>query len=153
VTSTGIERWLPGLRLVRTYQKSWLRNDLPAGLSLAAVAMPIGIAYAQLAGFPPVVGIYSSILPPVAYALFGSSRLFVHHDDAEREYAYDRADKLQQFNKGWEEAVANGWTVVSMKRDWKVIYPFQRSSARNEKRVAGQTERRLVQQILATGME
>jgi hypothetical protein len=70
VTSTGIERWLPGLRLLRTYHKSWLRNDLAAGLSLAAVAMPIGIAYAQLAGFPPVVGIYSSIFPPVAYALF-----------------------------------------------------------------------------------
>ena len=52
--------------------------------------------------------------------------LFVHHDDAEREYAYDRADKLQQFNRGWDEAVAKGWTVVSMKQDWKVIYPPQR---------------------------
>ena len=49
--------------------------------------------------------------------------LFVHHDDAAREFAYDRADKLQQFNKGWDEAVARGWTVVSMKDDWKVIYP------------------------------
>jgi phosphoglycolate phosphatase-like HAD superfamily hydrolase len=49
--------------------------------------------------------------------------LFVHHDDAEREYAYDRTDKLQQFNQGWDEAVARGWTVVSMKRDWKLIYP------------------------------
>jgi hypothetical protein len=36
---------------------------------------------------------------------------------------YDRADKLQQFDKGWDEAVAKGWTVVSMKNDWKVIYP------------------------------
>ncbi len=52
--------------------------------------------------------------------------LFVHHDDAEREYAYDRADRLQQFDKGWDQAVANGWSVVSMKRDWKVIYPAQR---------------------------
>lgn len=49
--------------------------------------------------------------------------LFVHHDDAKREFAYDRADKLQQFNKGWDEALAKGWTVVSMKNDWKVIYP------------------------------
>ena len=49
--------------------------------------------------------------------------LFVHHDDAAREFAYDRADKLQQFNKGWDEAVAKGWTVVSMKNDWKIIYP------------------------------
>lgn len=49
--------------------------------------------------------------------------LFVHHDDAKREFAYDRADKLQQFNRGWDEALAKGWTVVSMKDDWKVIYP------------------------------
>jgi hypothetical protein len=39
--------------------------------------------------------------------------LYVHHDDAAREYAYDRNDKLQQFNTGWDEAVAKGWTVVS----------------------------------------
>jgi hypothetical protein len=49
--------------------------------------------------------------------------LFVHHDDAEREFAYDRADKLQRFDKGWDEAVAKGWTVVSMKDDWKAVYP------------------------------
>jgi phosphoglycolate phosphatase-like HAD superfamily hydrolase len=49
--------------------------------------------------------------------------LFVHHDDAAREYAYDRADKLQTFNVGWDEAVARGWTVVSMRNDWKTIYP------------------------------
>jgi hypothetical protein len=56
--------------------------------------------------------------------------LFVHHDDAKREFAYDRADKLQQFNKGWDEAVANGWSVVSMKDDWKIIYPsgFEQAS-------------------------
>jgi hypothetical protein len=41
--------------------------------------------------------------------------LFVHHDDANREFVYDRADKLQQFDKGWNEAVAKGWTVLSMK--------------------------------------
>ncbi len=52
--------------------------------------------------------------------------LFVHHDDAKREFAYDREDKLQQFNKGWDEAVAKGWTVLSMKDDWKVIYPPNR---------------------------
>ena len=49
--------------------------------------------------------------------------LFVHHDDAAREFAYDRTDKLQQFNKGWDEAVAKGWTVVSMKDDWKTVFP------------------------------
>jgi len=49
--------------------------------------------------------------------------LFVHHDDAVRESAYDRQDKLQQFSKGWDEALAKGWAVVSMKDDWKTIYP------------------------------
>ena len=49
--------------------------------------------------------------------------LFVHHDDEIREFAYDRADKLQQFDKGWDEAVAKGWTVVSMTNDWKTVFP------------------------------
>jgi phosphoserine phosphatase len=49
--------------------------------------------------------------------------LFVHHDDAEREYAYDRNDHLQKFDKGWDAAVANRWTVVSMKDDWQTIFP------------------------------
>ena len=52
--------------------------------------------------------------------------LFVHHDDAVREFAYDRTDKLQQFNTGWDEAVSKGWTVVSMKNDWNVVYPARR---------------------------
>ncbi|SDP59773.1 Phosphoserine phosphatase [Phyllobacterium sp. YR620] len=49
--------------------------------------------------------------------------VYIHHDDAEREYAYDRTDKLAKFDKGWDEAVAKGWQVVSMKNDWKVIFP------------------------------
>lgn len=49
--------------------------------------------------------------------------LFVHHDDTERGFAYDRTDKLQQFDKGWDEAVAKGWVVVSMKNDWKTVFP------------------------------
>jgi high affinity sulfate transporter 1 len=77
-----ISRWLPGVEVIRTYRSEWFRSDLVAGLSIAAVALPIGIAYAQLAGFPPVVGIYSCILPPVAYALFGSSRQLVVNPDA-----------------------------------------------------------------------
>jgi haloacid dehalogenase-like hydrolase len=55
--------------------------------------------------------------------------LFVHHDDAAREYAYDRADKLQQFNKGWDEAVARGWTVASMKDDWNTVFPPAKDQA------------------------
>lgn len=78
----GLSQWLPGLELFRTYDREWFRSDLVAGVSLAAVALPIGIAYAQLAGFPPVIGIYSCILPPVAYMLFGSSRQLVVNPDA-----------------------------------------------------------------------
>ncbi len=77
-----IEKWIPGLQLFRTYQREWLSNDMIAGVSVAAVALPIGIAYAQLVGFPPVVGIYSCILPPVIYALFGSSRQLVVNPDS-----------------------------------------------------------------------
>ena len=49
----------------------------------------------------------------------------VHHDDAEREWAYDRNSQVGRLDKAWDEAVKRGWTVVSMKNDWKVIYPFE----------------------------
>lgn len=52
--------------------------------------------------------------------------LLVHHDDAAREFAYDRNDKMQQLDRAWDEAVAKGWTVVSMKDDWKTIYPLKK---------------------------
>ena len=58
------------------------RHDAIAGLSVAAVALPVSIAYAQLAGFDPVVGLYSSILPLVAYAIFGTSRQLMVNPDA-----------------------------------------------------------------------
>ena len=51
--------------------------------------------------------------------------LYVHHDDADREYAYDRQDRLARLDKGLDEAVAKGWTVVSMKNDWKQVFPFE----------------------------
>ena len=50
--------------------------------------------------------------------------LYVHHTDAEREWAYDRKSSIGRLDKGLDEARANGWTVVDMKQDWKVIYPF-----------------------------
>jgi hypothetical protein len=49
--------------------------------------------------------------------------LFVHHDDAVREFAYDRHDTLQKFSVGWDEALAKGWTVVSMRKDWNTVFP------------------------------
>lgn len=77
-----LQTWLPGLRLLRTYDKKNLSSDVIAGLSVAAVAIPIGIAYAGLAGALPVVGIYSCLLPPIMYALFGSSRQLIVNPDA-----------------------------------------------------------------------
>ena len=51
--------------------------------------------------------------------------LIVHHTDAEREWAYDRKSKIGHLDKALDEAFNSGWTVVDMKEDWKVIYPFQ----------------------------
>ena len=73
---------LPGLPELRHYGRSDLPSDIIAGLSVAAVALPVGVAYAQLAGFRPEVGLYASILPLVAYALFGSSRQLIVGPDA-----------------------------------------------------------------------
>ena len=71
-----------GLTRLSKYQRSDLSHDVFAGLSVAAVALPVGVAYAQLAGFNPAVGLYSSILPLLAYAIFGTSRQLIIGPDA-----------------------------------------------------------------------
>lgn len=77
-----LTQFIPGLRWISSYNRSWLRYDIMAGLSVAAVALPTGIAYAPLVGLPPIYGLYASILPLVAYALFGSSRQLIIGPDA-----------------------------------------------------------------------
>ena len=77
-----LERIAPGLARLRGYKSEWLRADVAAGLSVAAVALPTAIVYAQLAGFPPVVGLYASILPLVVYAALGTSRQLIVNPDA-----------------------------------------------------------------------
>lgn len=77
-----LARWMPGLVALLGYQRAWLLPDLRAGLSVAAVALPVAIAYAELAGVGAVVGLYSCILPMIAYALFGSSRQLIVGPDA-----------------------------------------------------------------------
>jgi hypothetical protein len=52
--------------------------------------------------------------------------LYVHHTDAEREWAYDRESSIGKLDKGLDEAKARGWTVVSMKDDWKRVFAFQK---------------------------
>ena len=73
-----LARIAPGLTSLLSYSFAEnFRHDLLAGLSVAAVAPPVAVAYAQLAGFDPAIGLYSSILPLLAYALFGTSRRLI----------------------------------------------------------------------------
>jgi len=67
----------PGLRQLSSYQRGWLSKDLVAGLVLTALLVPQGMAYAELAGLPPITGLYTSILCLVGYAIFGPSRILV----------------------------------------------------------------------------
>jgi high affinity sulfate transporter 1 len=77
-----VRRIAPGLAALLRYRRGDFPHDLRAGLSVAAVALPVGVAYAALAGFNPVVGLYASILPLVAYAIFGTSRQLIVGPDA-----------------------------------------------------------------------
>ena len=77
-----LARFAPGLPALLGYRRADFPHDLLAGLSVAAVALPVGVAYAELAGLNPVVGLYASILPLVAYALFGTSRQLIVGPDA-----------------------------------------------------------------------
>jgi high affinity sulfate transporter 1 len=76
-------RLAPGLKAMLNYRFGEdFRHDAVAGLCVASVAVPVAIAYAQLAGFKPEVGLYSSILPLVMYAIFGTSRQLIINPDA-----------------------------------------------------------------------
>lgn len=79
---TGGGALLSPLAKFRGYRAEWLRYDVMTGLAIAAVGLPSAIAYPAIAGLPPEVGIYSSIIPLVAYALFGSSRFLIVGPDA-----------------------------------------------------------------------
>ena len=79
---TILRRVAPGLEALLAYDTANLRNDVVAGLSVAAVALPVGIAYSDIAHVPAVAGIYSAIFPLFAYALFGSSRQLMTGPDA-----------------------------------------------------------------------
>ncbi len=77
-----LRRWAPGLVALRGYDRSWLRPDLVAGVVLAAILVPQGMAYAELAGLPPVTGLYTTIACLVAYAVFGPSKVLVLGPDS-----------------------------------------------------------------------
>jgi high affinity sulfate transporter 1 len=73
---------MPGLQTLRQYQRAWLPSDLLAGVVLTALLVPVGMGYAQAAGLPPITGLYATIVPLVAYAIFGPSRVMVLGPDS-----------------------------------------------------------------------
>ena len=75
-------RWLPGLRVMRSYQRAWLLHDVVAGLVLTTMLVPVGIAYAEASGVPGIYGLYATIVPMLAYAVFGPSRILVLGPDS-----------------------------------------------------------------------
>jgi high affinity sulfate transporter 1 len=75
-------RWVPGLNTLLSYQSSWLRHDIVAGLVMTAMLVPVGIAYAEASGVPGITGLYATIVPLLAYAIFGPSRILVLGPDS-----------------------------------------------------------------------
>jgi len=120
-------------------QKFELRDGKPVLLKLPAVdfvddkeGKPIGIQ--KFIGRRPIAAFGNSdgdlqMLQWTSTRPGPSLGLIVHHTDAEREWAYDRKSHVGQLDKALDEAMAKGWTVVDMKRDWKRIFPFEYSRA------------------------
>jgi len=80
--SSRLARWVPGLHVIATYRRGWLPHDVAAGLVLTALLLPQGMAYAELAGLPAVTGLYATMLPLLAYFVFGPSRILVLGPDS-----------------------------------------------------------------------
>ncbi|MGF6394635.1 SulP family inorganic anion transporter [Pseudomonas plecoglossicida] len=76
------QRWLPGLATLLHYKAAWLPKDIAAGLVLTTMLVPVGIAYAEASGVPGIYGLYATIIPLLAYALFGPSRILVLGPDS-----------------------------------------------------------------------
>jgi high affinity sulfate transporter 1 len=74
--------WLPGIETLRRYKAAWLPHDIFAGLVLATMLVPVGIAYAVASGLPGIHGLYATIVPLLVYALFGPSRILVLGPDS-----------------------------------------------------------------------
>ncbi len=80
--SGRIEHWVPGVRVIRTYERTWLSRDLIAGIVLVTLLVPQGMAYAELAGLPPITGLYTTVICLVAYALVGPSPILILGPDS-----------------------------------------------------------------------
>ena len=78
----GLAAWIPAVSVLREYQLGWLRNDIVAGIVLSTMLVPVGIAYAVASGVPAIYGLYATIIPLIAYAIFGPSRILVLGPDS-----------------------------------------------------------------------
>ena len=78
----GWLHWMPGLRTLLAYERAWLGQDVVAGLVLATMLVPVGVAYAVASGLPGICGLYATIIPLLVYALVGPSRILVLGPDS-----------------------------------------------------------------------
>ena len=81
-TPRGLSRWIPALAMLRTYRPRWLAQDIIAGIVLTAILVPVGMGYAEASGLPAIYGLYATIVPLLAYAVFGPSRILVLGPDS-----------------------------------------------------------------------
>lgn len=77
-----LSKWLPGVRVLTSYRRSWLRRDIFAGIVLSTLLVPQGMAYAELAGLPVITGLYTTVLCLLGYAVFGPSRILMLGPDS-----------------------------------------------------------------------
>ena len=101
--------WLPGIETLRRYEAAWLPHDIFAGLVLATMLVPVGIAYATASGLPGIYGLYATIVPLLAYALFGPSRILVLGPDSALAavilgvvFPLSGGDPLRAATLGWQ---------------------------------------------------
>ncbi len=78
----GLARWIPLIAVLRNYKQSWLMQDIGAGLALTAILIPAGMGYAEATNLSAIYGLYATIIPLIAYAIFGPSRILVLGPDS-----------------------------------------------------------------------
>lgn len=78
----GLAKWMPIISVLKNYNLSWLIKDISAGIALTAILIPAGMGYAVAAGLPAIYGLYATIVPLLAYAVFGPSRILVLGPDS-----------------------------------------------------------------------